>query len=188
MKCTLFIFALMLVCALGGCSSKKAESKTEETQIFQVESIEENSEVKRIQESHINHTFTCKGKEFKLQVDRVPDNSLPLVKSEMGVFLDNRINVKILHANGRSLFTKSFSKKDFEAHLPAEFLSHSVLEGIVFDDVKTDENKEITLAASVSYPMTDLYVPFTLVVSQSGTLSLAKDEDMGELTPLGEEE
>ena len=57
----------------------------------------------------------------------------------------------------------------------------SVLEGLVFDDVRTAEKKEITLAASVSYPMTDLYVPFTLVVTQDGKLSISKDESMGEM-------
>ena len=87
----------------------------------------------------------------------------------------------------RLVFAKSFTKSDFAAHLPNDYLRESVLEGLVFDDVKSANNKEITLAASVSYPMTDLYVPFTLVISQSGTLSLAKDEDMGELTPMEEE-
>ena len=60
------------------------------------------------------------------------------------------------------------------------------MEGLVFDDMKTAENKQITLAASVSYPMTDLYIPFTIVVSQEGKMSLSKDEDMGELTPIDE--
>jgi hypothetical protein len=44
----------------------------------------------------------------------------------------------------------------------------------------------ITLAASVSYPMTDLYIPFSLVISADGKMSLSKDEDMGELTPMDE--
>jgi hypothetical protein len=60
------------------------------------------------------------------------------------------------------------------------------LEGLVFDDVRTAENKEITLAASVSYPMTDLYIPFILVVSQDGKLSISKDEDMGVINFLEE--
>jgi hypothetical protein len=49
--------------------------------------------------------------------------------------------------------------------------------------VKTAENNEITLAASVSYPMTDMYIPFTIVISQEGRMSLSKDEDMGTLPP-----
>lgn len=104
----------------------------------------------------------------------------------MGVFADNRIVVKILRENGASLFERSFVKNDFSSYLTTDFLRHSVLEGLVFDDMKTAENKQITLAASVSYPMTDLYIPFTIVVSQEGKMSLSKDEDMGELTPIDE--
>lgn len=104
----------------------------------------------------------------------------------MGVFVDNRIVVKIFRENGASLFERSFVKNDFSSYLTTDFLRHSVLEGLVFDDMKTAENKQITLAASVSYPMTDLYIPFTIVVSQEGKMSLSKDEDMGELTPIDE--
>ena len=105
----------------------------------------------------------------------------------MGLFVDNSIKVKITRENGTALFEKTFTKNDFAAHLPAKYLKRSVLEGLVFDDVRTNENKELTLAASVSYPMTDLYIPFILVVSQDGKLSISKDEDMGEMTFLKEE-
>ena len=36
-------------------------------------------------------------------------------------------------------------------------------------------------------PMTDLYVPFVLVVTQDGKLSISLDEDMGEMTFLEDE-
>ena len=96
-------------------------------------------------------------------------------------FVDNQIKVKITRDNGTTLLEKTFTKKDFAAHLSEKYLKASVLEGLVFDDVRTAEKKEITLAASVSYPMTDLYVPFTLVVTQDGKLSISKDESMGEM-------
>ena len=106
----------------------------------------------------------------------------------MGLFMDNSIKVKIIRENGTTLFEKTFTKKDFASYLPEKYLKRSVLEGLVFDDVRTAEKNEITLAASVSYPMTDLYIPFTLVVSQNGSLSISKDEDMGEMTFLQEDE
>ena len=43
------------------------------------------------------------------------------------------------------------------------------------------------MAASVSYPMTDLYVPFSLLISQDGKLSISMDEDMGALPFLEED-
>lgn len=188
MKRIYYVFISLWVCLVAGCGDKKADNKAEERQIYQIESVDENTGVQRMQVSHIDQTIVCKNRKFRLVIDRIPDSSLPIVKSDMGTFQDNRITVKILRENGTSLFTKSFTKNDFSTHLPADFLAHSVLEGVVFDDEKTLNNKEVTLAASVSYPMTDLYVPFTLVVSQNGTLSVMKDEDMGELTPLEEEE
>ena len=102
-------------------------------------------------------------------------------------FVDNIIKVRITQSNGTSLFEKTFTKNDFASYLPEKYLKRSVLEGLVFDDVRTAEKKEITLAASVSYPMTDLYVPFTLVVTQNGKLSISKDEDIGEIKILEEE-
>ena len=176
--------AVLLACMLAGCGGKQKSTVEEERQIFQIDSVDTRTGVQRMQVSRINQEFTCRGKKFKLVIERTPADDLPVVKSDMGTFADNRISVKILRDNNTSLYTGSFTKNDFSAHLPANFLAHSVLEGLVFDDEKTAANKEITLAASVSYPMTDLYVPFTLVISQDGKLSLAKDEDMGELTPL----
>ena len=123
-----------------------------------------------------------------MSIVRAPSDELPHVKSDMGLFADNTIHVKIIRENGSVLLEKIFTKKDFAGHLTEKYLTHSVLEGLVFDDVRTAEKNEITLAASVSYPMTDLYIPFTLVVSQNGSLSISKDEDMGEMTFLQEDE
>ena len=63
-------------------------------------------------------------------------------------------------------------------------MKRSVLEGIVYDDVTTAEKSEITLAGSVSYPMSDLYIPFKVTINQNGNMSIRKDEDMGDFTPL----
>ena len=139
-----------------------------------------------MQVSRIEQNIICRGKNFRLSVERIPDEKLPHVKSDMGVFVDNVIKVRITQESGKSLFEKTFTKNDFASYLPEKFLKSSVLEGLVFDDVRTEEKKEITLAASVSYPMTDLYVPFTLVVTQNGKLSISKDEDIEEFKFLEE--
>lgn len=183
-----YILVCLSICLMAGCGEKKADSKAEERQIYQIDSLDEHTGIQRMQTSHINQTIECKEKKFHLLIDRVPDAALPVVKSTMGTFYDNRITVKITRENGTQLFAKSFTKADFSTYLPSDYISQSVLEGVVYDDVKSAADKEITLAASISYPMTDLYIPFTLVVSQNGNFSLVKDEDMGELTPLKEEE
>ena len=182
-----YILAILFVTMLSGCTSNTKESKEEAKRIFQIESVDENTGLQRMQISKVNQTIGCKGKKFQLAVTRIPDEKLPHVKSDMGLFMDNCIQVKITRENGTSLFEKTFTKNDFAAYLPEKYLKRSILEGLVFDDVRTEEKKEITLAASVSYPMTDLYIPFVLVVSQDGKLSISKDEDMGEMTFLKDE-
>ena len=179
-----YIVAALALAFLAGCKSEKKDAQEQVKQMYQIESVDEKTGVQRMQVSRIQQEITCKGKKFQLSVERTPDDKLPHVKSDMGLFVDNSIKVKITRENGTALFEKTFTKNDFAAHLPAKYLKRSVLEGLVFDDVRTNENKELTLAASVSYPMTDLYIPFILVVSQDGRLSISKDEDMGELTPM----
>ncbi|MBQ8443511.1 MAG: DUF4738 domain-containing protein [Bacteroides sp.] len=178
------IIAALVLGLMTGCSSNKKEAQEEAKRMFQIESVDENSGLQRMQVSRINQEIACKGKKFRLSVERVPDGNLPHVKSDMGLFMDNSIQVKITRENGTTLFEKKFTKNDFAVYLPKKYLNRSVLEGLVFDDVRTTENKELTLAASVSYPMTDLYIPFVLVVSQDGKLTISKDEDMGEMTFL----
>ena len=179
-----YIIAALVLGLMTGCSGNKKDAHEEAKQMFQIERVDENSDLQKMQVSRINQEIACKGKKFKLSVERVPDGNLPHVKSNMGLFMDNSIRVKIARENGTTLFEKKFTKGDFAAYLPAKYLKRSVLEGLVFDDVRTNEKKEITLAASVSYPMTDLYIPFIVVVSQDGRLSISKDEDMGEMTFL----
>ena len=180
------LMALLLTAVLSGCGEQKNDNKEEEKRIFQIESVDEKSGLQRMQVSRVNQEISCKGKKYQLAVERTPADDLPKVKSDMGLFADNRISVKITRADGSVLFSKTFTKSDFASYLPESYLKRSVLEGIVFDDVTTAEKNEITLAGSVSYPMTDLYIPFVLVVSQDGKLSISKDEDMGEMTFLEE--
>ena len=182
------IMAVLVMACMTGCTSDKKAKQEEVKQMFQLESVDENSGLQRMQVSRIRQEIACKGKKFQLAVERTPDDKLPHVKSDMGLFVDNSIQVKITRDNGTTLFDKAFTKNDFAAYLPEKYLKRSVLEGLVFDDVRSAEKKEIVLAASVSYPMTDLYIPFILVVSQDGRLSISKDEDMGEMTFLKDNE
>lgn len=65
-------------------------------------------------------------------------------------------------------FSKTFTKQNFASLIPDRYLTHSILEGMVFDDEKTSNSKNIILAASVSIPMTDLYIPFSIIITPDG--------------------
>ena len=52
------------------------------------------------------------------------------------------------------------------------------------DFEKTGKKKTITLVASVSYPMTDLYTPFSIVISDAGKMTISNYEDEIEYDPV----
>ena len=79
---------------------------------------------------------------------------------------------------------KTFTKQSFSGFVSADHLRHFILEGVVFDEEKTREGKNIILAASVSYPQTDLYIPFSITITPEGKMSISKNEDMEELPPM----
>lgn len=183
MKQLYFLFVFML-CVATGCGSKNKTSESPEKHIFQIDSIDKVTGIQRMQVSRVNQDIMCKGKKYHLYIDRSPSDSLPRVKSDLGTFADNRIVLKITRGNGITLFSKTFTKRSFSSYIPDRYLSHSILEGMVFDDEKTSDSKDIVLAASVSIPMTDLYIPFSIYITQDGKMSIDKDEDMGDLPPL----
>lgn len=180
--------ASIAACVMVGCKSEPKDAQEEHKRIFQVESVSDASGLQQMQVSKIKQDIVCKDKKYQLIVEREPNPALPHVKSDMGVFLDNNISVRILRENGAKLFEKVFTKQDFASYLTEEYLSASVLEGLVFDDVKTGNKKTITLVASVSYPMTDLYTPFTIVISDAGKMTISNYEDEIEYAPVEQTE
>ena len=183
MKQIIFM-AFLAVGFMAGCKSEPKNPEEEHKRIFQVESVGEQTGLQQLQVSRIKQDIVCKDKKYQLIVEREPNPALPQVKSDMGVFLDNNISVRILRENGTKLFEKVFTKRDFANYLTEEYLSSSVLEGLVFDDVKTGKKKTITLVASVSYPMTDLYTPFSIVISDAGKMTISNYEDEIEYDPV----
>jgi hypothetical protein len=137
-----------------------------------------------MQVSRTNQDIVCNGKKYRLFIDRSPSDSLKKVKSDAGIFTDNRIVLKIARENGTTLFSKTFTKQNFASLIPDRYLTHSILEGMVFDDEKTSNSKNIILAASVSIPMTDLYIPFSIIITPDGKMTMERDEDMGDLPSL----
>ena len=113
----IYIIAALVMTFLTGCKNDNKTSKEEVKQMFQIESVDENTGLQRMQVSRINQDFSCKGKKFKLSIERVPSDELPRVKSDMGLFVDNIIKVKITRENGTTLFEKTLTNRDFSGHL-----------------------------------------------------------------------
>lgn len=159
------------------CSDKKATLSSDERKAFQVDSIDAHG-VQRMQVSQVEQTVKWNNKNYTLSICRTPADSLPKIKNDLGdIYLDNKITLRINREKGGRVFNKVFTKRAFSDLIGEDFLSKSILEGMVFDKVTP---QGFVFAASVSFPQTDLYVPISLLVSPEGKLTMRKEELMDE--------
>ena len=68
------ILAILLMGILTGCGSSQKDTKEEQQRMFQLESVDENTGLQRMQVSRIKQDIACRGKKFKLSVERPPDD------------------------------------------------------------------------------------------------------------------
>lgn len=175
------IFFLPLVMVLVACGGKETKETVNE-QTYQVREENKSGEYS-MQEVAAQGTEIFGGAEYRYEVKRTPSRELPLVKDEQGnKFVDNVISLRILK-NGQQILVKQFTKKDFSSLVEASFLNNSILEGLVFDQVV---NGTLRFAASVCYPQTDLYVPFSVTVLTDGKLRIEKGSVLDEDVPSGD--
>ena len=174
-----YIILVISAFLLWSCSEKKTSSKVSDEQaLFQIENVDQSTGLQKMQSSLFSEMIEAGGKSYQLYIQRSATDSLPHVKSEMGLFADNRVVLNIKRQDQSNLYNKTFTKRDFASLLTESFLEKSVLEGLVFDHEKTESaNGNIVLAASVSFPMTDLYVPFTIIITPTGRMTIERDEE-----------
>lgn len=184
----IYMLCMLAWAVLGSCGGKKETSVTTEQLMFQIDSVDQVTGTQRMQSSRFDQTIESNGKKYRLFIERMPSDSLPVVKSELGTFADNRILVRITRENGNKVFAKTFTKQAFADHISAEHLRYFILEGIVFDEEKTQAGKQMVLAASISYPQSDLYIPFSITITPEGKMSIVQNEDMEFLPPTEEKE
>ena len=169
MKRSLYIILALFLLTSASCSRNKKKDPDN----YVVESIQKDVVSAAIQELQVisaSSQADFKGSTYDMKVVRRPDNTLPVVTDAQGQkYYDNTITLEI--STGGKLFVNS------------EFIQHAILEGLVFDKV-TDYG--LMFAASVSYPESDLYVPFHVTVLPNGTLSIEKADLMDDYEPESE--
>ena len=98
------------------------------------------------------------------------------VQDETGQkFVDNRITLRVIRADGSVFFKKVFTKGNFDAQLDDDYRKTGILEGLVFDKV---DGNNLVFAGSVSHPQTDEYIPLVVTVSNFGNISIKRDDQM----------
>ncbi len=178
----LYFFLPIFLFCMSACNHKSSKQEKKET--FTSDSVDSKG-VQRMQESKSDQTVKLNGKSFHITLHRVSDDSLARVKTESGEwYVDNRITLRITGDKGNQIFSKTFTKKSFSSVVDEDFITHAILEGMVFDKVTS---KGLIFAASVCYPQTDLYSPVTITITPTGSMSMAKEELMEEAYPEDKE-
>lgn len=164
---------LSMILFVAACSNKDASRRLDDKRVLMQNSTDEGG-VQRMQVAQLSHLISLQKKEYKIEITRQPNDSLPPVKSEVGdLFIDNRVDLRI--TRGREvIIEKEFTKNSFSSVVTASFLKKAILEGMVYSDTVA---QGFVFAVSVSYPQTDLYIPITVTIDTAGKVSVAKAAD-----------
>ena len=167
------ILALIAVpCLLASCGQKKQH---DDIIVQQTETPKPQSPI-RMQDYKDVKDVQWLGKQYQVEVSRTADDSLRMVKDENGQkFVDNRITLKVIRADGSEFCSKSFTKAAFEGCLDDDYRKTGILEGFVFDKA---EGNQLYFAASVCHPQTDEYIPLVVTVSNFGEVGISRDQDL----------
>ena len=172
MKRLFQILPLAAMLLLAGCSQKK---KSEDIIAPKPEVVKPQAPI-RMQEYKQTTDVVWLGRNYQVEVCRVADDSLKMVKDENGQkFVDNRITVKVMRADGSVFFNRSFTKAAFEAYLNNDYRQTGILEGLVYDKA---EGNNLFFAASVSHPQTDEYIPLVVSLNNMGEVGIRLDTDL----------
>lgn len=176
MKRQIYLLLLPMIVAMAACGGKN-ENQKEDAQVLMQDSTDVHG-LQRMQGSKSEVDIPFKGKTYHSMISRTPDEGLPRVESQMGdMYIDNKIELRLTRG-GEQVFNLTFTKNNFSSLVSDDFLTKSILEGIVYD--KTTP-RGIVFAASICYPQTDLYVPIAITISTDGKMSLEKVEVLEEI-------
>ena len=167
------ILALIAVpCLLASCGQKKQH---DDIIVQHTEAPKPQAPI-RMQDYKDVKDVQWLGKQYQVEVSRTADDSLRMVKDENGQkFVDNRITLRVVRADGSVFFKKVFTKSTFDAQLDDDYRQTGILEGLVFDKV---DGNNLVFAGSVSHPQTDEYIPLVVTVSNFGNVTIKRDDQM----------
>ena len=171
-KIQLFV-ALLMVALMISCCGKKKESK--DIIVPTVVEVKPKGPIS-MQPYNQQQQVEWLDKHYQVFIDRVADDSLSMVEDETGQkFIDNRINLRVVRADGSVFFKQEFTKSSFDEQLDDDYRQTGILEGLVFDKV---DGNNLVFAGSVSHPQTDEYIPLVVTVSNFGKVTIKRDDLM----------
>lgn len=176
MKRLIYLCLLPMIVVIAACGGKSGNQK-DDARVLMQDSTDAHG-LQRMQASKSEVDITFKGKKYHSTVSRNPDEELAKVVSQMGdTYVDNKIVLRLTRGN-EQVFNMTFTKNNFASLVGENFLSKSILEGIVYN--KTTP-QGMVYAASVCFPQTDLYVPIAITITADGKMTMEKVEALEEI-------
>ena len=115
---------------------------------------------------------------YTVQIDRVADDSLQLVKDENAQpYKDNRVAITITRSDGSVFFKKSFTKASFSSYVDDTFRKNGILAGIQYDEIDS-KGMEFSVVVGLPDALDDVFVPLELVVDRFANIAISRDDDM----------
>ncbi len=162
----------LAVLVLVGCKEKKKSDVIIATKV----EIPKPTAPIRMQEYTQVKDVKWLGKNYQVEIRRIPDDSLSMVQDEIGQkYVDNSISLRIIRSDGSVFFNKIFTKAAFDGQLDDDYRQTGIAEGFVFDKV---DGNQLVFAASVCHPQTDEYIPLIVTVSNFGEVGITRDSQL----------
>ena len=169
---TTVVVVALAVCLTTACSEKK---KNDTIITEQVEVPQPQAPIS-LQPYTDSRDVPWIGRQYHIAINREPNDSLPMVKDEIGQkFVDNQITVSVSRPDGSVFFSRRFTKSDFRQYIDDDYNKTGILEGLVFDKAEGDN---LEFAASISHPQTDEYIPLVIKLSRMGDITIQRDSQM----------
>ena len=168
------LLAALLMAVLAISCGKKKESK--DIIVPTAEVVKPKAPISMQPYNQQQEVKWLDNRSYQVFINRVADDSLRMVQDETGQkFVDNRITLRVVRADGSVFFKKVFTKSTFDAQLDDDYRQTGILEGLVFDKV---DGNNLVFAGSVSHPQTDEYIPLVVTVSNFGNVTIKRDDQM----------
>ena len=162
-------FSLLLILSFSACTGK--EKKAEGWVAPEHEVV-----TRQMPELQLTDSTKMGGHTFVYSILRTPCDSLDKVKDDMDdLYLDNTIRLT-LRRDGAVFFDRTFTKATFAGSIDKAFYHNAILDGIRF--LRAEEGQGLVFSFAVSYPDSDMSVPFIMTISEQGTFSFVKDENL----------
>ena len=172
MKKIQLLVVLLMVALMMSCGKKKENKDI----IVPTVEVEKPKAPIRMQPYDQQQQVKWLEKNYQVIINRMADDSLRMVQDETGQqFVDNRITLRVVRADGSVFFRQVFTKGSFDAQLDDDYRQTGILEGLVFDKV---DGHNLVFAGSVCHPQTDEYIPLVVTVSNFGAVTIKRDDQM----------